>query len=238
MERETWEDCWSDVADVLAAGIDRLILYGPPGTGKTYAALHLGVVEGPAERLVCTEDLTSAEVTGTWMPTGEATWSWLDGPALRAWSMGGVGGRLVIDEVDRASGDALSALLAATDSRESAAWRDPRSGEWRYPGPGFSAVMTTNLEDLSLLPASLRDRFPVAVRIDRPPVAAVATLSEDLRGPALAGSVGEHGRRVSLRRFAAFDRLRRHHGARRAADLVFGADADDLLDALRLGALA
>ena len=231
-------DCWTDLADVLDAGIDRLILYGPPGTGKTYAALHTGVGPEPAERLVCTEDLTSAEVTGTWMPTGEATWTWLDGPALRAWGAGGVGGRLVIDEVDRASGDALSALLAVTDSRDSATWRDPRTGEWRRPGPRYSVVMTTNVEDLSLLPPSLRDRFPVALRIDRPPTSAVEELSEDLRGPALAGSLGERGRRLSLRTFGAFDALRTRLGPARAAALLFGSEAQDVLDALRVAALA
>jgi len=63
--------CWRDLADVLKSGISRVLLYGPSGTGKTYAALHHGVGSVPAERLVCTEDLTSGEITGTWMPVGE-----------------------------------------------------------------------------------------------------------------------------------------------------------------------
>ena len=56
--------CWRDLTDVLSAGISRVLLYGPSGTGKTYAALHHGVGASPAERLVCTEDLTSGEITG------------------------------------------------------------------------------------------------------------------------------------------------------------------------------
>ena len=239
-EQRELGQCWRDVADVLAAGIDRVVLYGPPGTGKTYAALHSGVLDGPAERLVCTEDLTTGEITGTWMPAGDGTWHWREGPAIRAWTTnGGRGGRLVVDEVDRASGDALSTLLAMTDSVDSARWRHPETGQWTTPGPDFSVVMTTNVEDLDDLPAALRDRFVVRLRVDRPHLDAVERLSEDLRGPALAGSIGEESRRISLRSFYAFDRLRRHYGASRAAELAFGrARASSVLDALRIAALS
>ncbi len=231
--------CWRDVADVLDAGIDRIVLYGPPGTGKTYAALHLGERDGMAERLVCTEDLTTGEITGTWIPSGDGTWRWREGPAIRAWTArGGRGGRLVVDEVDRASGDALSTLLAMTDTTESARWRNPETGAWIAPGPDFSVVMTTNLEELDELPSALRDRFAVAVRIDRPHPSAVVRLSEDLRSPALGGSLGDEARRVSLRSFYAFDQLRHHYGALRAAQLVFGGDrAGGILDALSVAAL-
>jgi MoxR-like ATPase len=232
--------CWRDLADVLSAGISRVLLYGPSGTGKTYAALHHGVGSTQSERLVCTEDLTSGEITGTWMPVGENRWEWREGPAIRAWrGSGGLGGRLVVDEVDRASGDALSTLLAMTDSPESARWRNPETSEWVRPGPHFSVVMTSNIDDLDDIPPSLRDRFPISIRIDRPHPSAVASLSSDLRAPALAGSLGPVARRVSLRSFYAFDELRRQCGAARAAQLVFGAElALSVLDALAIGALA
>lgn len=230
--------CWSDLDEVMAAGIARVLLYGPCGTGKTYAALHHNV-QSQAERLVCTEDLTSGEITGTWMPMGGNRWEWREGPAIRAWrGTGGLGGRLVVDEVDRASGDALSTLLAMTDSPESARWRNPETAEWVRPGPGFSVVMTSNIDDLDDVPSSLRDRFPVRIRIDRPHPAALASLSSDLRAPALAGSIGPHERRVSLRSFYAFDELRRHCGAQRAAHLVFGDEIGaSVLDALSVGSL-
>ena len=239
---ENYEDlnsCWRDLADVLSAGISRVLLYGPSGTGKTFAALHHGVGASPAERLVCTEDLTSGEITGTWMPVGENRWEWREGPAIRAWrGAGGLGGRLVVDEVDRASGDALSTLLAMTDSPESARWRNPETNEWVRPGPQFSVVMTTNIEDLDDIPPSLRDRFPVHIRIDGPHVSALASLSSDLRGPALSGSLGPANRRVSLRSFYAFDELRRHLGAERASQLVFGDDAGtSVLDALAIASI-
>jgi MoxR-like ATPase len=231
--------CWDDLDDVTSAGLARVLLYGPPGTGKTYAALHHGVAS-PAERLVCTEDLTTGEITGTWMPVGEGRWEWREGPAIRAWrGVAGRGGRLVVDEVDRASGDALSTLLAITDSSESARWRNPETSEWLAPGPEFSVVMTTNLEELDDIPSSLRDRFPICIRIDRPHPSALERLSPDLRAPALAGSIGPSGRRVSLRSFYSFDELRRHCGAARAAHLIFGDDvATGVLDALSIGALS
>ena len=231
--------CWTDVADVMAAGVRRVLLYGPPGTGKTFAALKLGLTQGVSERLVCTEDLTTGEIIGTWMPAGAGKWEWREGPAIRAWrANGGRGGRLVVDEVDRASGDALSTLLAITDSPESARWRNPETGQWVKPGPDFSVVMTTNLEDLEDIPPALRDRFPVALRIDRPHPHAVSGLSEDLKGPALLGSLGEGERRVSLRRFYALDQLRTHLGAERAARLLFGeSEGQAVLDALAIGSL-
>lgn len=239
---EGFEDvssCWRDLADVMSAGISRVLLYGPSGTGKTYAALHHGVGASSAERLVCTEDLTSGEITGTWMPVGENRWEWREGPAIRAWrGSGGLGGRLVVDEVDRASGDALSTLLAMTDSPESARWRNPETSEWVRPGPQFSVVMTTNIDDLDDIPPSLRDRFPVSIRIDRPHTSALASLSDDLRGAALAGSLGPSSRRISLRCFYAFDELRRHLGAQRAAHLVFGDDVGmSVLDSLAISSL-
>ena len=232
---EQLPQCWDDLAVTMAAGIDRLILFGPPGTGKTYAALRWQTNERPVERLICTEELTAAEVTGAWLPNGTGGWQWQDGPAIRAWRNGG---RLVVDEVDRASGDVLSLLLAMADSDGSSQWHHPSTGEVVRPASGFNVIMTTNLEEMSLLPEALRDRFPVAIRIDSPHPNALRFLSDDLKAPAMRGSLGESGRRVSLRKFYAFDQLRRSLGADRASELLFGSEgAADFLDALRIGAM-
>jgi hypothetical protein len=70
-------------------------------------------------------------------------------------------------------------------------------------------------------------------------VSALASLSGDLRAPALGGSLGPASRRVSLRSFYAFDELRRHLGPTRAAQLVFGEDAaTSVLDALAIASIA
>jgi hypothetical protein len=99
--------------------------------------------------------------------------------------------------------------------------------------------MTSNVDELEEIPAALRDRFPINIRVDRPHPDGVAQLSRDLRAPALAGSLGPRERRISLRSFYAFDELRTHHGAERAANLVFGYDAaQSVLDALTIGAVS
>ena len=227
--------CWQDVYDSLAGGIDRLILFGPPGTGKTYAGLNIGKsVSHGAWRLVCTEDMTAADVTGCWMPSTNNSWTWLDGQAVKAWRGDGQnGGRLVIDEIDKASGDVFALLLAVTDSPESAQWEHPESGRVERPRDGFSVVMTTNVENLEQLPAALTDRFPVAIRIDQPHPTALQQLSSDLRPYAQrAADLGD--RRISLRAFFAFDRLRDQFGPSRAAQIVFRSRAEEILDAIQI----
>lgn len=231
--------CWQDVEDVLAAGIDRLILFGPPGTGKTYAGLKLGNVTAGAYRVACTEDMTEADVTGCWMPNAAGTWSWNDGKAIRAWEGDGItGGRLVLDEIDRANGDIESLLLAMTDTVESAKWEHPETGRSVRPRDGFSVVMTTNLEQMEDLPTALKDRFPVAIRINSPHPQALAALPVDLRAPAAAAADADPGRRFSIRTFQQFANLREALGVERAANLLFGSVADDILDAIRIDKVA
>lgn len=232
--------CWRDVVDALAAGIDRLVLFGPPGTGKTYAGLTLGDVAGGAYRLICNEDMTAADVTGHFMPTADGTWKWLDGSVLKAWQgNGSVGGRIVADEIDRASGDVLSLLLNMFDNVESASWQHPDSGVVHRPRPGFSVIMTTNVEDMRDLPVALKDRFPVAIRIDQPHPGALARLSPYLRAPAAAAAAADKARRFSVRSFMAFDRLRESGmDLERAAFLIFGNHSKDVLDAIRVDAVS
>lgn len=232
--------CWRDVVDALAAGIDRLVLFGPPGTGKTYAGLTLGDVAGGAYRLICNEDMTAADVTGHFMPTADGTWKWLDGSVLKAWDgNGSIGGRIVADEIDRASGDVLSLLLNMFDNVESASWQHPDSGVVHRPRPGFSVIMTTNVEDMRDLPVALKDRFPVAIRIDQPHPGALARLSPYLRAPAAAAAAADKARRFSVRSFMAFDRLRESGmDLERAAFLIFGNHSKDILDAIRVDSVS
>jgi midasin (ATPase involved in ribosome maturation) len=237
MERPLPE-CWMDFADALDAGIDRVILYGPPGTGKTYAALREQVGPTGAHRLVCTEDMTSADVTGCWMPTASGQFEWLDGAAVRAWRGDGThGARLVVDEADRAAGDVLALLLAVCDTDGSARFDHPALGEVVTPNDGFSVVMTTNLEHPDELPHALRDRFPVMIQIDAPHPDAVGELPEDLRDAAIAITSARGERRTSLRAFYAYARLRESVEPDRAARLAFGpARGREIADALAIDA--
>ena len=95
--------CWIDFEDVIEAGINRVLLIGAPGIGKTYSAMHHGDVAGGAFRLICTEDMTNADVSGAILPNEQGGFGFTPGAALRAWNGNGIqGGRLVVDEIDKA----------------------------------------------------------------------------------------------------------------------------------------
>jgi MoxR-like ATPase len=226
-------ECWQDVNDILDSGINKLILFGPPGTGKTFAGLTFGNVSAGAHRLICNEDMTSADVTGHFKPSGDGTWKWQDGTVIKAWQGDGInGGRVVADEIDRASGDVMSQLLAMFDSEESASWEHPETGRILKPKKGFSVFMTTNIEDMRELPQALKDRFPVAVRINTPHPDALTMLSPDLRGAAAASADADRDRRFSIRAFMAFDTLRKTVSVEKAARLTFGKHYQSVLDAI------
>jgi len=226
--------CWQDFTDVLSAGIDRVILYGPPGTGKTFAGLNNGTDDSGAWRLVCTEDMTNFDVTGGFLPDRDGAFKWHDGAAIKAWRGNGVtGGRLVVDEIDKAGGDVFATLLAMTDTVESAKWENPATGRIENPREGFSVVMTTNIENMEELPTALKDRFPCSIRINEPHPESLESLPINIRE--YARKMADAGdRRISLRQFYAYGQLNRIHGDERAANLIFGNRAESFLDAIRI----
>lgn len=222
---------WSDIEAVTCV-TQRTLLHGPPGTGKTYAALTAGVTPGQRVfALTCSEEMAAAELRGHYVPRG-GEFVWQDGPAMAAWSCGG---RLVINEVDKASADALTFLYAVLDDAESARITLP-NGEDRQPKAGFSVVATMNGDPDMDLPEALRDRFPVCIEVRSVHPEALRALPADLRGPAEKGVLApEAERRTSIRVWLEFARLRPVVGVDVAARACFGARAKDVVNGLKVG---
>jgi len=230
--------CYKDLEDALASGIKRVILYGPPGTGKTYSAQTLLVGEAGFETLICSEDMTNSDITGTMLPNEDGGWQYIEGGGVRAWK---TGARYVVDEINRASGDVVTTLMKFLDSPKSAVWRNPWTKELITPHEDFTAIMTTNFEDPNEIDGPLRDRFPVAIKIDAAhPAALVSALPPHLRQLAATIVAGKPGERASLRAWNDFQTL--SNGGRmtteRAAKMVFGSQlADQIISAIQIGTL-
>lgn len=224
---------WAAIETIIAAS-KRVLLYGPPATGKTTAAKRVG---SPATvyGITLTDETPAAVLQGHWIP-GDS-WYWMDGPAMEAFRNGG---RLVLDEIDHASGDVLDFLHGLLDDPDSASITLPvGEGMDRTVRchPDFSVVATMNgqLEDL---PDAIRSRFAVAVEVTEPHPDAIAALPADLQNaaansPAYAGDA----RPLDLRRWTAFATLRDVTDPEIAARAVFGEKADEILSTLRLAAV-
>lgn len=234
--RNSTNNCWQTF-EVALSTLDRVLLYGAPGVGKTHTALTHEVGDGGSFRLICTPDMTTFDIAGGFMPSRDGGFDYIEGAALKAWRGNGVvGGRLVVDEIDRAGGDALSQLLAFLDSEQSASFIHPVTGEMVRPLPGFSVVLTTNLENPDDLDPALRDRFPVAVRIDEAHPGALAQLPENLR-PLAESLIGTQAR-MSIRSIHAFAQLRLAVSDEAAANMVFGESvAQSVLDAIAINSV-
>lgn len=218
---------WDHIGKVLAAGF-HTILFGPPGMGKT----RIAATDQAAYSITLTEETPAAELRGHFVPKGQS-FEWHDGPALKAWREGK---RLILNEIDKASGDALTFLLAILDDPEHARLTLP-TGETVRPMPGFQAVSTTNVMDLANgLPEALLDRFAVRILVNKPSDDAFARLSPDLRLAAESSvTLDDAERRVSYRQWLAFDNLRSAIGdAKIAAKAVFGVRHSDIATSFAL----
>ncbi len=223
-------ECWALFHDVVAFS-DRILLYGPPGTGKTRCALKVGLAaDQPTYSVILTEETPAAELRGHWIPSSSGHFVWLDGVAVRAWK---TGGRLVLDEIDHASGDVMNFLMAIIDAQETGCLTLP-SGETVRPAPGFSVIATMN-GNPEQLPPALRDRLTVTIDIDAVHPDALAALPPHIRRAAMATALLPKERKLSVRAWVHFAHLIQFVSELTAASAVFGRDrAKDVVDALRL----
>lgn len=223
------ESIWDLVEKVIEHSRTTL-LFGPPGTGKSFAAHSAAQDARQLFSVTLTPDTPAAELRGHYVPQGNQ-FVWMDGPAIRAWREGG---RLVLNEIDHAGGDALSFLLNCLDSPETACLTLP-TGEMVRPHPDFTAVATMNGNPDQDLPAALRDRFPVAIEIKEAHPQGIESLPHDLQKAAKGSCVAtDPARRLTLRAWSAFASLRAKIGSDAAAQAVFANRAADILAALKM----
>ncbi len=224
-----------ELTKLLIKNTGRILQYGPPGTGKSYVAIHEPHSGGAGgiHNVTLTDEMPSAELRGHYVPKG-GEFVWQDGPALKAWRNGD---RLVVNEIDKASGDTLSFFLSLLDDGPSAMMTLP-TGETVYPHKDFQCIGTMNGVPADLPPA-LQDRFPVTIEVTDPNPNAIAALPEDLRNAAQGSCVNpDPALRISLRSWFAYGALRSRIGHTHAAEACFGVRAKDVLASLTIAAAA
>lgn len=219
-----------DVIEAIERGAYRVLLYGPPGTGKTTSAYNAAKALGKSVYNITLSDETpAAELRGHFVPIG-TEWKWMHGPAVRAYLEGAV---LILDEIDKASQDALDFLHGLLNDPDVARLTLP-NGETITPQPGFQVIATMNGELEDLQPA-LQDRFAISIEVRDPHPDAIKALPSDLQNAAKKVEDYENAERpATLRRWAAFALLRELEGvgAEEAAKAVFAHRAGELLDAI------
>lgn len=183
---------------------ERILLYGPPGTAKTEFTFRKAQANGWGYVYqILTEETPASDLAGHFIIKGGDT-VWCDGSLLRAARESHE--RPVIyclDEIGRASADAMSYTLLALQNSESMRIVT-RTGEIVQPKPGnWQVICTTNGEPTEL-PDPVRDRLHVAIEITHPHPDLVASL----QFPESQRAVTSSSREFSTRAILTYDRLR------------------------------
>ena len=230
-------NCWKMITAVIGRS-DRILLYGPPGTGKTYSAVKQAAPmdsDGNANvyQITMTEDTASANLEGFYKPSSKGTFEWHDGIAIQSWRNGG---RLVMNEIDHASPDAMTFLHAILDDQEIAQLTlNNDTKETVKPAEGFQVIATTNSLPESL-PLALKDRFPVKIHVDEIHPKAMEYFPEEWHDVIQDTSLVEDPEeRISVRAWKEFFDLQdKGFSAEIAAKLIFSDKAEELVDAVEL----
>jgi MoxR-like ATPase len=223
---------WSDIPTVLHAAAavgENVCLFGPPGTGKSWIARQSN--GGPVFAINLTEETAAYEIRGYDRLTDDGKQTYCLGPGYASWDV--ENGRFVVEEIEKTSGDAMSCLLGILDSRDVAMARLPDGREIR-PKEGFHAIATSNMSSVDELPPALADRFPICLWVGAPNPDAIKMLPEDLREPARSTCcITDPERRIGLRKWIAYSKIREHLDPKLAGKAVFGRQHRDVSNAIK-----
>jgi hypothetical protein len=225
---------WPKQVDAfMEAGCKRMLLIGPPGTGKSTIA-----ATGYKFRVTCNEDMGREDLVGTFLQIDGNT-VWTDGAAVRAMKLGT---RLVLDEIDKASQEAMSLLYALLDDKPQVMLP---TGEFVEAADGYEVIATTNGNPADL-PEAILDRLEAIIVADKPNQEAYEHLSVDGNAEiqSIVALMQNHYRdtsksgfawkaKPSLRRIAAYVRFRKA-GIKDTlvAEVVFGDAGKEVLSAM------
>ena len=226
-------DAWARLERILReTQLHRVFAYGPPGTGKTTLPHRMAAELGwGCHSVTLTEESSGSVLIGQYVIKGGDV-VWQDGVAARA--MRESHERpviLVLNEVDHASGDAMTRLLEVLDDPSLCALHLP-TGEVVRPKVGaWRIVATSNAEPGALLPA-VADRLHLAVMVSHPHPGLVQACRHYIVQRLLAAEAREYSVRCLL---SLDEMLSAGMGLREAASVVFDATvANGIVDAARL----
>jgi MoxR-like ATPase len=217
--------------EMAVKNLRTVFVWGPPGLGKTTAAQDmLDVMLGMrATTVTMNEDWVVQELLGHYLPGEDGAMHWHNGPVTEALR----GGSLVVNELARASGAVLDAMLSVMDGQRVARIALP-NGEMLTPHAGFRVISTSN-SDVDNLDPALRDRFEATVHIKTPHPAIVAALNEGLPklGDVVLRSYSDGDLGISVRQSFTFLKLL-SEGPGPAGQLAYGDRWGDIAVALKL----
>jgi MoxR-like ATPase len=224
-------DEW-EVAEAAIEHADRVLLYGVPGTGKTTAASLHATNGRQVNTITLTEETPAESIRGHFISNGTG-FQWMNGPGVDAWIHGK---RLVVNEIDKACGDASDFMHVMCDDQSVAALTLPNvERETVTPADGFQVVATMNGTP-DCLPEAIQDRFSVTLEITKPHPKAIAALPEDLRDVArMTVAIDDSRRRIGVRKWKTFATLRvRMNDENLAAQACFGSSWRTLMSQIEM----
>jgi len=224
---------WADIK-LAIQHCDSVLLAGRPGTGKTTTAINILRHQlGYATYVMSlTEGDFAQSIFGRERLDGKGGMKFIPSPAILA--MQAPKGALVLNEINRASLEVLSALYPICDVGPSAEFVLPNNDIQKVPST-FRVVATMN-GSLEELPEGLRARFPVSFQVDEASPDVLQGLPEAIANAARHSCAAD--KNSGVRVWHAYVKLSKAVGQEKAAELLWGRDqAEAILDSIRIAEL-